>query len=92
MVLSKSKNIIIGQIGCGYWGPNLLRNFNSIKSCSLNYVAELWVGLSTGASDGSVEVWAGSDNCCSIHRGGSCNCVHSERIIGTAAEKLLIKT
>ena len=31
----------IGQIGCGYWGPNLLRNFNSLSNCLVKIVAEL---------------------------------------------------
>jgi predicted dehydrogenase len=32
--------IKVAQIGCGYWGPNLLRNFNSIKSCAVVAVIE----------------------------------------------------
>ena len=24
----------IGVIGCGYWGPNLIRNFNALKTAS----------------------------------------------------------
>ena len=28
-------SIKIGVIGCGYWGPNLVRNFSSIKTCEL---------------------------------------------------------
>ncbi|MFA5060535.1 MAG: Gfo/Idh/MocA family oxidoreductase [Candidatus Omnitrophota bacterium] len=31
----------IGLIGCGYWGPNLLRSFNSISDCRVQKVAEL---------------------------------------------------
>ena len=34
------KTINIGQIGCGYWGPNLLRNFYHIKGCKVSHVAE----------------------------------------------------
>jgi predicted dehydrogenase len=30
----------IGVIGCGYWGPNLVRNFNSSRSCRLVAVAD----------------------------------------------------
>lgn len=30
----------IAQIGCGYWGPNLLRNFNSTESCEVLAVVE----------------------------------------------------
>ena len=32
--------IKIAQIGCGYWGPNLIRNFNSIGECELTAVVE----------------------------------------------------
>ncbi|MBI4665265.1 MAG: Gfo/Idh/MocA family oxidoreductase [Nitrospinae bacterium] len=33
--------IIVGQLGCGYWGPNLLRNFSSRKDCRVKWVAEV---------------------------------------------------
>ena len=32
--------IKIAQIGCGYWGPNLLRNFYKLKNVEVKYVAE----------------------------------------------------
>ena len=32
--------IHIAQIGCGYWGPNLLRTFNNLDSCTLISVLE----------------------------------------------------
>src|ERR1700739_4777321 len=32
--------IVLAQIGCGYWGPNLLRNFSSLKNCSVKYVVD----------------------------------------------------
>ena len=32
--------VTIAQIGCGYWGPNLLRNFNSIDKCNLKYLID----------------------------------------------------
>src|SRR5262249_23468525 len=32
--------IVLAQIGCGYWGPNLLRNFSAQKNCHLKFVAE----------------------------------------------------
>lgn len=35
-----SRSINIGVIGCGYWGPNLIRNFNSLQNCSVISVAE----------------------------------------------------
>ncbi len=33
--------INIGIIGAGYWGPNLIRNFNSLPNCNVKYVADL---------------------------------------------------
>lgn len=33
--------IRIGVIGCGYWGPNLIRNFNEISASELVAVADL---------------------------------------------------
>ena len=33
--------IRIGQIGVGYWGPNILRNFIDNKDCIVNSVADL---------------------------------------------------
>lgn len=32
--------IHIAQLGCGYWGPNLLRNFYSNRDCHVAWVAE----------------------------------------------------
>jgi predicted dehydrogenase len=31
---------ILAQIGCGYWGPNLLRNFSSLPRCRVKYVVD----------------------------------------------------
>lgn len=31
----------IAQIGCGYWGPNLLRNLIANKDCELKYLVDL---------------------------------------------------
>ena len=36
-----SKQIRIGAIGCGYWGPNLIRNFIEIPNSELVCVADL---------------------------------------------------
>jgi len=36
-----TKKINIGIIGCGYWGPNFVRNFNQIKRVSVKYVCDL---------------------------------------------------
>ena len=32
--------ISVAQFGCGYWGPNLLRNFNSLPGCRVQRVVE----------------------------------------------------
>jgi len=34
------KSTQLAQIGCGYWGPNLLRNFSSLPDCSVKYVVD----------------------------------------------------
>jgi predicted dehydrogenase len=31
---------VIAQIGCGYWGPNLLRNFSALKACRVKTVVD----------------------------------------------------
>ena len=31
----------IGVIGCGYWGPNILRNFSALESCSVRAICDL---------------------------------------------------
>ncbi|MBV9392194.1 MAG: Gfo/Idh/MocA family oxidoreductase [Verrucomicrobia bacterium] len=33
-------DVILAQIGCGYWGPNLLRNFSSLRGCLVKYVVD----------------------------------------------------
>jgi predicted dehydrogenase len=35
------KPINIGVVGCGYWGPNLIRNFRSIPDCTLQYMCDM---------------------------------------------------
>jgi predicted dehydrogenase len=32
--------INIGLIGCGYWGPNLIRNFTKIRQCRIETIAD----------------------------------------------------
>ena len=32
--------ITLGQLGCGYWGPNLLRNFSSQPHCRVKWLAD----------------------------------------------------
>jgi predicted dehydrogenase len=31
---------VLAQVGCGYWGPNLLRNFSSLPKCRVKYVVD----------------------------------------------------
>src|SRR5215831_15220924 len=33
-------SLVVAQLGCGYWGPNLLRNFSRLPGCEVRYVAE----------------------------------------------------
>lgn len=35
-----NQTIVLAQIGCGYWGPNLLRNFSALPDCRVKYVVE----------------------------------------------------
>ncbi len=32
--------LVLAQFGCGYWGPNLLRNFSSLRDCAVKYVVD----------------------------------------------------
>lgn len=32
--------ITLAQIGCGYWGPNLLRSFSAVSGCHVKYLAD----------------------------------------------------
>ena len=36
-----SKTITVGVVGCGYWGPNLIRNFRSLPDCRLKTMCDL---------------------------------------------------
>src|SRR6185437_3656312 len=36
-----SKPIKVGVVGCGYWGPNLIRNFRSLQDCTLKVMCDL---------------------------------------------------
>jgi predicted dehydrogenase len=31
----------IGIVGCGYWGPNLIGNFNSLSECNVKKICDL---------------------------------------------------
>src|SRR6516225_5181625 len=35
------KPIVVGVVGCGYWGPNLVRNFKSLPDCELRAMCDL---------------------------------------------------
>ena len=32
--------ISVGVVGCGYWGPNLVRNFRSLRDCTVNVMCD----------------------------------------------------
>ena len=34
-------DFVIAQIGCGYWGPNVLRNFSAQPGCWVKFVVEI---------------------------------------------------
>lgn len=31
----------VGVVGCGYWGPNLIRNFSALSGCRVKYVCDM---------------------------------------------------
>ncbi|HEV8370410.1 MAG TPA: Gfo/Idh/MocA family oxidoreductase [Pyrinomonadaceae bacterium] len=35
------RKIVIAQLGCGYWGPNVLRNFSAQPGCLVKFVVEI---------------------------------------------------
>jgi predicted dehydrogenase len=35
-----TRDLVLAQIGCGYWGPNLLRNFSALAGCMVKYVVD----------------------------------------------------
>jgi len=35
-----AEKVVLGMIGCGYWGPNLLRNYAALDQVQLKWVAE----------------------------------------------------
>jgi len=39
--LAPSSELCVGVIGCGYWGPNLIRNFSSVKGWKVKYICDL---------------------------------------------------
>src|SRR5487761_2013923 len=36
-----AKQIKVGVVGCGYWGPNLVRNFRSLPDCNMKMMCDL---------------------------------------------------
>jgi len=36
-----SRKLKVGVVGCGYWGPNLIRNFRSLPGCQLKIMCDL---------------------------------------------------
>jgi len=36
-----TKQIKVGVVGCGYWGPNLVRNFRSLPDCNLKIMCDV---------------------------------------------------
>ena len=43
-MIKSNKPINVGIIGCGYWGPNLVRNFSSLANCKVKTVSDLKPG------------------------------------------------
>ena len=39
-MLAVLPDLIFAQFGCGYWGPNLLRNFSALPGCKVKYVVD----------------------------------------------------
>src|ERR1700674_1490010 len=35
------KPIVVGVVGCGYWGPNLVRNFKGLPNCHLKGMCDV---------------------------------------------------
>jgi predicted dehydrogenase len=36
----RDNKLIVAQYGCGYWGPNLVRNFSALEDCDVKYVVD----------------------------------------------------
>ena len=36
--------IVVGVVGCGYWGPNLVRNFKGLSNCQLKAMCDVSEG------------------------------------------------
>jgi predicted dehydrogenase len=36
--------IVVGVVGCGYWGPNLVRNFKALSNCHMRAICDVSEG------------------------------------------------
>lgn len=36
-----NEKLNVGVVGCGYWGPNLIRNFNSLSDCNMKMMCDV---------------------------------------------------
>jgi predicted dehydrogenase len=36
----KKKIVNVGVVGCGYWGPNLIRNFRALSDCKMKVICD----------------------------------------------------
>ena len=34
--------LTLAIVGCGYWGPNLIRNFNSLSECRVKKICDVY--------------------------------------------------
>lgn len=39
--MSKSRDIKMCIVGCGYWGPNLIRNFRTLTGCDVTFMCDI---------------------------------------------------
>jgi predicted dehydrogenase len=56
-----AKRIKVGVVGCGYWGPNLVRNFRSLPDCSMTMMCDLSENRLTHLKSLYPEVEGGTD-------------------------------
>src|SRR6516164_6204809 len=40
MTVNMKKPIVVGVVGCGYWGPNLVRNLKGLSNCKLRAMCD----------------------------------------------------
>jgi len=40
MTVNMKKPIVVGVVGCGYWGPNLVRNLKGLSNCNLKAMCD----------------------------------------------------